>query len=141
MESSLRSKQNNFRPLWMTCLWCAATHLRKNKLQERWDHPIQLFLWSFTFIFRMLPPPQKAQRGECSRAFLDLFNRENVGVLSRVVTGDETLVHHYEPESTWDYLQLHKGGTTLPTEFKQSQSVWKLIATNFLRSVGILVID
>lgn len=103
-------------------------HLGMSKVSARW-------------VPRMLTPPQKQQRVECSRAFLDLCNEDKDGVLSRIVTGDETWVHHYEPESKQDSMQWHKKGTAPPKKFKVSQSAGKLMATVFWDSEGILLID
>ncbi|CAH2257986.1 jg25254 [Pararge aegeria aegeria] len=101
-------------------------HLGMTKVSARW-------------VPRMLTPPQKQQRVECSRAFLDLCNEDQDGVLTRIVTGDETWVHHYEPESKQDSMQWHKKGTPPPKKFKVSQSAGKIMATIFWDS--ILLID
>ncbi|CAH2090362.1 unnamed protein product [Euphydryas editha] len=103
-------------------------HLGMTKVSARW-------------VLRMLTSPQKQQRVECSRAFLDLCNEDKDGVLSRIVTGDETWVHHYEPESKQDSMQWHKKSTAPPKKFKVSQSAGKLMATVFWDSEGILLID
>lgn len=103
-------------------------HLGMSKVSARW-------------VPRILTPLQKQQRVECSRAFLDLCNEDKDGVLSRIVTGDETWVHHYEPESKQDSMQWHKKGTAPPKKFKVSQSAGKLMATVFWDSEGILLID
>ena len=78
-------------------------HLGMTKVSARW-------------VPRMLTPPQKQRRVECSRTFLDLCNEDKDGLLSRIVTGDETWVHHYEPESKQDSMQWHKKGTPPPKE-------------------------
>ncbi|XP_045457302.1 histone-lysine N-methyltransferase SETMAR-like [Melitaea cinxia] len=103
-------------------------HLGMTKVSARW-------------VPRMLTPPQKQQRVECSRAFLYLCNEDKDGVLSRIVTGDETWVHHYEPESKQDSMQWHKKVTAPPKKFKLSQSAGKFMATVFWDSEGILLID
>jgi len=61
-------------------------HLGMSKVSARW-------------VPRMLTPLQKQQRVECSREFLDLCGDNKDEVLNRIVTGDETWVHYYEPES------------------------------------------
>lgn len=103
-------------------------HLGMTKVSARW-------------VPRMLTPPQKQRRVECSRTFLDLCNEDKDGLLSRIVTGDETWVHHYEPESKQDSMQWHKKGTPPPKKFKVSQSAGKIMATVFWDSEGILLID
>lgn len=103
-------------------------HLGMTKVSARW-------------VPRMLTPPQKQQRVECSRAFLDLCMEDKDGVLARIVTGDETWVHHYEPESKQDSMQWHKKGTPPPKKFKVAQSAGKIMATVFWDSEGILLIN
>lgn len=103
-------------------------HLGITKVSARW-------------VPRMLTPPQKQQRVECSRAFLNLCNEDKDDVLSRIVTGDETWVHHYESESKQDSMQWHKKGAAPPKKFKVSQSAGKIIATVFCDSEGLLLID
>ena len=73
-------------------------HLAMTKVSVRW-------------VPRMLTPPQKQQHVECCCTFLDVCNEDKDSVLSRIVTGDETWVHHYEPESKQDSIQWHKRGT------------------------------
>lgn len=58
-------------------------------------------------------------------------------VMDQIVTGDETWVHHYEPES----MQWHKKGTPSPKKFKVAQSAGKIQATVFWDIKGILLID
>ncbi|KAJ2953508.1 hypothetical protein O0L34_g1107 [Tuta absoluta] len=83
----------------------------------------------------------KQRRVECSRSILALRSEDKDGVLGRIVTGDETWVHHYEPEYKQDSMQWHKKGTPPPKKFKVSQSAGKLMATVFWDSEGILLID
>lgn len=103
-------------------------HLGMTKVSARW-------------VPRMLTPPQKQQRVKCSREFLDLCRDDADGILNRIVTGDETWVHHYEPESKQESMQWHKKGTPPPKKFKVSQSAGKIMATVFWDAEGILLID
>lgn len=66
----------------------------------------------------MRTPPQKQQRVECSRAFLDLCNEEEDRVLSRTVTGDETFFNNYDSQSEQDYMQWYKKDPAPPKIFK-----------------------
>jgi len=48
---------------------------------------------------RELTAEHKRKRVEICQRLLDRYNNEGEEFLSRIVTGDETWVHHYEPES------------------------------------------
>lgn len=61
--------------------------------------------------------------------------------MDRIVTGDETWVHHYDPESKQESMQWHKKGTDPPKKFKVTPSAGKLMATVFWDSKGILLIE
>lgn len=102
-------------------------HLGMSKVCARW-------------VPRMLTPLQKQQRVECSREFLDLCSENSVEFMDRIVTGDETWVHHYEPDSKQESMQWHKKGRTAK-KFKVSQSAGKIMATVFWDSERIFMID
>lgn len=41
-----------------------------------------------------------------------MVKKEPTSVLEQIVTGDETWVHHFEPESKQESTQWHKNGTS-----------------------------
>jgi histone-lysine N-methyltransferase SETMAR len=79
-------------------------HLGLSKVSARW-------------VPRMLTPLQKRQRVECSE-FLDLCWDNHDEILRRIVTGDETWVHHYDPESKQESMHWHKKGTPPPKSLR-----------------------
>ncbi|XP_037870991.1 uncharacterized protein LOC119629382 [Bombyx mori] len=84
-------------------------HLGMTKVSARW-------------VPKMLTPLQKRHRVECSRQFLELCGERTEEVLDQIVIGDETWVHHYEPETKQESIQWHKKGTSPPKKFKAAQS-------------------
>ncbi|EFA09485.1 Histone-lysine N-methyltransferase SETMAR-like Protein [Tribolium castaneum] len=76
-----------------------------------------------------------------STLFLELCGEDSKPILDRIVTGDETWVHHFEPESKQDSMQWHKKGTAPPKKFKVSESAGKLMATVFWDTEGVLLLD
>ncbi|CAK1595648.1 unnamed protein product [Parnassius mnemosyne] len=90
---------------------------------------------------RMLSADQKHERVESCREFLDRYGEPRGKVMARIVTGDETWVHHYEPESKQESIQWHKKGTPHPKKYKVSQSAGKIKATIFWDTDDILLID
>jgi [histone H3]-lysine36 N-dimethyltransferase SETMAR len=103
-------------------------HLHMSKVSARW-------------VPRNLSPFQKLERVETSKAFLELCGSEPDSIISRIVTGDETWVHHYDPESKQESMQWHKVGSEHPKKFKVVPSAGKVMATVFWDSQGILLID
>ena len=61
-------------------------HLGMNKVCARW-------------VPRMLTPEMKNQRIQCSAENLQLMNLDWEKFQRRFITGDETWLHHYDPES------------------------------------------
>uniref|UniRef100_A0A672ZDH7 Mos1 transposase HTH domain-containing protein n=1 Tax=Sphaeramia orbicularis TaxID=375764 RepID=A0A672ZDH7_9TELE len=84
--------------------------LGMNKLSARW-------------VPRMLTPEQMLKRVDISRTLLTRFHADPENFQRRIVTQDETWVHHFEPESKLqilmvDYLQK---GQTINGEFYASE--------------------
>jgi histone-lysine N-methyltransferase SETMAR len=96
---------------------------------------------SARWVLRMLTLLQKRQHVECSQDFLDLCGDNHNEILRQIITGDETWVHHYEPESKQESMQWHKKGTPPPKKFKVSLSAGKIMATVFWDTEGILLTD
>lgn len=103
-------------------------HLNMSKVSARW-------------VPRMLTAPQKQVRVECCKEFLELCGENPPSIFDRIVTGDETWVHHYDPESKQESMQWHKKGAEPPKKFKVTPSAGKLMATVFWDSKGILMIE
>lgn len=103
-------------------------HLNMSKVSARW-------------VPRMLSLFQKQYRVECCKEFLTLCGTDSTDIINRIVTGDETWVHFYDPESKQESMQwLTKGGPP-PKKFKVVPSAGKVMATIFWDSEGILLID
>jgi histone-lysine N-methyltransferase SETMAR len=102
-------------------------HLGMSKISSRW-------------VPRMLTPEMKKNRLECSDLNLTLM-RQDPNFFSRVVTGDETWVHHYDPETKQESMQWTHQGSPPPKKFKVQKSAGKIMATVFWDIEGILLIE
>ncbi|KAF7235648.1 hypothetical protein EYD10_17547, partial [Varanus komodoensis] len=102
-------------------------HLNLSKVCARW-------------VPQMLMASQKQVRVKCCREFLELCGEDPSSIFDRIVTGDETWVHHYDPESKQESMQWHKKGADSPKKFKVTPSAGKIMATVFWDSKGILLI-
>lgn len=103
-------------------------HLNMSKVSARW-------------VPRMLTPFQKHTRVACCSDFIERCGENPDGLLQKIVTGDETWVHHYDPESKQESMQWHVKGTPHPKKFKVVPSAGKIMATIFWDCEGILLID
>lgn len=103
-------------------------YLHLSKVSARW-------------VPRMLTPQQKQYRVQCCESFLQLCGDNPDKILDRIVTGDETWVHHYDPESKEESKQWVEQGSRAPVKFKVTPSAGKIMATIFWDSEGILLID
>ena len=99
---------------------------------------------SARWVPRMLTPEQKLKRVDISRTLLTRFQSDPEDFHRRLVTQDETWVHHFEPRvrvgivKVIDYIHIEKGSTVngeyyapeltrLKAATKQKRS-WKLTA-------------
>ena len=89
----------------------------------------------------MLTPEMKTCRVECSRELLSLIEANEADFFARIVTGDETWLHHWDPESKQESMQWKHLGSPPPLKFRTQPSAGKIMATVFWDSEGILLID
>ena len=102
-------------------------HLKFHKVSARW-------------VPRQLKPEQQAVRMIMSLDNLQRCNEEGEGMLERIVTGDETWVHHYQPESKQASMQWKHKDSPTPTKFKVVPSAGKVMATMFWDMKGVLLV-
>ena len=61
--------------------------------------------------------------------------------LSRIVTRDETWVHHYEPESKRSSMEWRHPTSPRVKKFKSQHSAGKIMATVFWDIEGVILVD
>ena len=103
-------------------------HLGMSKVSARW-------------VPRNLRTQDRHHRTESCRELLDLYNEDEAGFLSRLVTGDETWIHHWDPETKLESMQWKHPGSPPPKKFRTQPSAGKIMATIFWDAKGILMID
>jgi len=94
------------------------SHLGYRKVCARW-------------VPEMLTEEYKKQRVACALTFLMRYHKERDGMLSRIVTGDETWVSHITPESKQHSLHWKHTGSPKRKRFKPTLSTRKIIWTVF----------
>jgi len=72
---------------------------------------------------------------------LEQFKRNPKEFLRRVVTVDETWIHHYTPETEQQSKQWISPGQSAPKKAKMVPSARKVIATIFWDAKGVILMD
>ena len=103
-------------------------HLSMSKVCARW-------------VPKMLTPDMKATRVNTSSVLLSRYNVNPENFLSRVVTGDETWVHYYDPPSKFESMEWKHAGSPRTKKFKVSRTTKKVMATVFWDTDGVIHID
>lgn len=96
---------------------------------------------SARWVPRLLTENQKQVRSEICERHLHRFQQEGEVFLRRIVTCDETWVHHYTPESKMASKEWRRKDEGCPVKAKTRPSAGKVLATVFFDSRGILLID
>ena len=102
--------------------------LRMSKLSARW-------------VPRMLTIDQKRSRLNISEELLARFNKSPDHFMQRIVTQDETWVHHFDPESKEQSKQWKHQGSPPPKKFRHSTSVGKVMASVFWDCKGVIMVN
>ena len=103
-------------------------NLGLSKLSARW-------------VPKALRDDQLDQRAELSLALLTKIEANEAEFFARIVTGDETWIHQYDPESKIQSKQWLPRGSAGPVKFKAERSAQKVMATVFWDSEGVILID
>ena len=85
---------------------------------------------------RHLTEEHKRNRQHICSSLLERYNREGDNFLNRIITGDETWVHHYEPETKRQSMQWKHTSSPSSKKFKSQPSAGKLRLTVFWDSQG-----
>ncbi|XP_076643528.1 histone-lysine N-methyltransferase SETMAR-like [Halictus rubicundus] len=90
---------------------------------------------------RLLTLDQKRVRMNISIALLAQFRRNKSEFWHRLITVDETWIHHYTPESKMQSKRWTAYGESAPKKAKAVPSAGKVMATVFWDSGGVIFID
>jgi len=89
----------------------------------------------------MVTEVHKKQCVACALTFLICYRKEGDGMLSHIVTGDETWVSHITPESKQQSLHWKHTGSPKRKKFKQTFSTRKIMCTTFWDRQGVLLVE
>jgi len=90
---------------------------------------------------KVLTEEHKKQHVACALTFLMRYHKEGDGMLSHIVTGDETWVSHIAPESRQQSLHWKHTGLPKRRKFKQTISTRKIMCTVFWDRQGVLLVE
>ncbi|UYV60390.1 hypothetical protein LAZ67_1001022 [Cordylochernes scorpioides] len=80
------------------------------------------------WVARLLLENHKQQRMEAARVFLEMHQRDGDQLFSRIVTGDESWVHHSTPETKRQSMVWKKPEESAPKKAKVTISAGKVMA-------------
>ena len=83
----------------------------------------------------------KAQRKTICTQLLERFTHDGERFLRSIITGDESCVHHYEPESKMQSMQYRHKNSPAPKKFKVVASARKVLLTIFWDMEAIVHIE
>ena len=89
---------------------------------------------------RQLTEAHKQSHLEACSELLEYCHSDKT-FLQRIATGDETWVHHFEPESKRASVEWRHPTSSRSKKFKSQQSAGKVMVTVFWDSVGVILVD
>ena len=103
-------------------------HLGMSKVSARW-------------VPRNLNMQDRQQRVGSSQELLEVYNANPEDFHARLVTEDETWLHHWDPYTKKKSMQWKRPGSPPPKKFRIQPSAGKVMAMVFWDSKGIILID
>ena len=95
---------------------------------------------SARWVPKLLLEEQKRDRVKISKELLSMYKADK-GFLDRIITGDGSWFHYYEPESKSQSKQWKRWDEPVPIKVKAVPSARKRMATVFWDREGILLLD
>jgi len=80
----------------------------------------------------MLTPEKKQKRVEICEELLKHYREEGDQLLLNIVTGDESWIHHFDPEEKRLSMQYRHTSSPCSKKFKTMPSAGKMLLTVFL---------
>ncbi|KFD56653.1 hypothetical protein M513_02329, partial [Trichuris suis] len=96
---------------------------------------------SARWVPKALREEQLVRRVNLSRELLTKIEANETGFFERTITGDETSIYQYDPESKIQWKQRLPRGSAGPVKFKAGRSARKVMATIRRDSVGVILTD
>lgn len=104
-------------------------------------HELDMRKLSAKWIPKCLNADQKRVRLTMSKEICRRFEEDSSNFLDRLVTMDETWVHHYDPETKEQSKEWKHSGSPRPKKFRVQKSAGKILASIFWDKDGIILTD
>ena len=86
-----------------------------------------------------LKPHHMTARVEFCELMLKKFDEGSSELVSNIITGDETWIYHYDPETKEQSRQWITDEEDIPVKFRRERSVGKVMVAVFFRRNGLLM--
>ena len=86
----------------------------------------------------MLTDEMKKNRVKMNKNFLKRYHQEGDSFLQNIITGDETWVFHYEPETKLQLMEYRHLTSLCVQKFKAEKSAQKVMLTIFWDACGVI---
>jgi len=94
---------------------------------------------SARWVPRLLKDSKKERRDACSTHFLRRFEREGERFLDRIITVDETWIHHFDPETKSESSVWKSPSSPAPKNARVQRSVGKEMFIYFMDRRGMIL--
>jgi len=96
---------------------------------------------SARWVPKQLSAFDKHRRVECAKENLALINSDEQNFFAKIVTGDETWLRCWDPETKTESMQWKHTNSPAPKKFRTQATVQKVMATMFWDCDGMILID
>lgn len=117
------------------------TKISKGSVYTIVNKELGLSKLSARWVPKMLTKEMMCSRLEISEQNLQEMRKNKSKFFDRIVTQDETWVHHFDPESKEQSKEWKEKGSPAPRKFKKVRRCGKVMASIFWDVKGILMID
>jgi histone-lysine N-methyltransferase SETMAR len=118
-----------------------ALHISTSTVHAILHEQLQLSKVCARWVPKSLSMFDKHRRVTASKELLSLYQHDPNEFETRFITGDETWVYDYQPESKQQSMVWVKKGSPAPVKFKSARSAGKSMATIFWDCQGAVLID
>ena len=118
----------------------AKTKISHGTVHKILNDELGLTKISARWVPKMLSNDDKANRTEISRRNLDRMNNDPEKFFDRIVTQDETWIHHFDSEHETNSMELRKKESQPSRKFEVVRSSGKMMASIFWDCDGIIMI-